>query len=90
MQQWQQGLLGYLNLGTEKTENDDPIRLKLEQGKSYTLQTTSISEVNQVAYDENDHIISAAGLDASKSYTLGFSWIDEFDKRMTNLERISY
>ena len=86
MKQQRQRMLTYLNL-SEGNPNvkEEGLSLALEQGKPYTLQTTSISELNQVAYHEKEVIVGVEGLSSSKDYTIGFSWIDEFDKRVQSV-----
>lgn len=85
MAQHQLHLMTYLDLGTDEKPSREAIKLSLKQGKPYTLQTTSIPELNRVVYDAKEVVISAQGLNPLKGYSLGFSWIDEYDRRVENV-----
>ena len=78
-------LKSYLNLGREKESGGGEAKLNLEQGENFTFQTVNIPEVNQIAFHKSKLTIRSHNLDPDKKYTLGFSWIDEWDERIQNV-----
>ncbi len=76
----------YLNLGEEEeAEDDEGIRLILDIGEPFRFSAPIPDEFTRIAFDPDELVVRAEGLDPARTYELGFTWFDANPIRTQNI-----